>query len=110
MSRKQATSELVKDIFAFAVLLVRLGHEDCVTNKSLFVEMLNEARNEVTGEPSFRTPNGQEFTKQQLNVLIARLPSNVKEEIKEEFSDAMELLNYAFTQRTSAIASDYMTA
>lgn len=78
--------ELVKDIFAFAVILTRFGYSDSVANQSLFVEMLNEA--------GFRTVTGMEFTPQNFHIMIRRLHPRVKSELQEEFADVFERMNF----------------
>ena len=80
------TSELVKDITAFTLLLLRLDFDDIVENKTLLVEVINEA--------GFRTVTGKEFTLQSFNAMICNLSPNTKEEILEEFSDAFVTMNW----------------
>lgn len=80
------TNELLKDIFAFAVLLTRMGFEDCVTQQNLFVEMLNES--------GFRTITGKEFTPQSWIIMIRRTDPKIIAEIKEEFGDALKSISF----------------
>lgn len=90
MSRLQ-NNELIKDIFAYGVLLVRLGFEECISSKTMFIAMVNEV--------GFRTVKGKQFTSQSFMQMVKRLDNKVKVEIQEEFSDAIELLNSHGTQQ-----------
>ncbi len=72
------TNELAQDIAAFASILVKMGHCDCVENQKLFVEMCNEA--------GFRTITGKEFTQMSFRQMFGRLPKHIKEEVKKQFS------------------------
>lgn len=97
-----STTELVKDIFAYALLLIRLGYDKCVTNRTIFIEMLNEAFH-TNGSPAFRTVTGKEFTVQSFHIMISRLPQNVKQDLLEEFGDALQSLTF---QGTSPLAPE----
>ena len=55
MSKLQ-NEELIKDIFAFGLVLSRLGHEHLVESQTLFISALNEY--------GFTTVTGKAFTKQ----------------------------------------------
>ena len=103
MTKITRSTELAKDIFAYAVLLTRFGYEKCVTNQTLFVEMLNEAT-DSEGNPSFRTVSGKRFTKQSLHVMLRRLPAEIIAEIKQEFSETFSLMAH---QGQSILVSDY---
>lgn len=94
--------ELVKDIFAFAVLLVRLERDDILENRKLFVEMLNEST-DSEGNHSFRTTTGKEFTYSQFDMFMKRLPKSLVDEVLDEFSDSIDVLNSAFQRSECAI-------
>lgn len=70
-------SELALDIAAYASLLVKMGHCDCVTNQKLFVEMCNEA--------GFRTITGKEFSQMSFRKMFFRLPKRIKDEVRKIF-------------------------
>lgn len=94
---RKSTIELVKDIFAFAVILVRTGNEEILENKELFAEVLNQST-DMEGNRSFLPPNKKTefFTADSLRLLLTvRLPRKVKQEIIDEFGDAFDELNMA---------------
>lgn len=96
---RTTTIELVKDIFAFAVILVRTGNEEILENKELFAEVLNQST-DTEGNRSFLPPNKKTefFTADSLRLLLTvRLPNKVKLEILEEFGDALDELNMVLT-------------
>lgn len=77
--------ELLKDIFAYALILLRFGYHELLENKNLFVETLN-----ISG---FRTVAGKQFTQQSFTNLVNRVP-DAKEKLYNEFADVIEYLNY----------------
>lgn len=72
------TTELALDIAAFANILAKTGFEDALSNQKLFVEMCNEA--------GFRTVKGLEFTQMSYRQMMARLPQNIKHQIRDTCS------------------------
>lgn len=110
---KPKTIELVKDIFAFAVILMRTGNEDILEDWKLFAEVLNQATDEhgvrsflpPTGKrstvPQNNDPTDKKFTPESLRKLFERLPKNSKRELLAEFEDAIENLNISLGETAS---------
>lgn len=69
--------ELVKDIAAFASILIKLQRDDILMNQTLFIEVLNGF--------GFRTTTGEEFTKMSFRMMIERLRPAQKYAFIEEF-------------------------
>ncbi len=103
---KQKTIELVKDIFAYAVIIMRTGNEEILDNWELFTEMLNQAT-DMKGNRSFLPPSGRTeeniFTPDGLRRLILRLPPNEKKKLLIEFEDAIEGLNVSLGCQVSPL-------
>ena len=71
--------ELVKDIVAFASILIKMECDDILANQSLFREVLNEA--------GFRTTTGKEFSKMSFRNLFSRLSNRERAEVVKEFME-----------------------
>ncbi|WVX87596.1 anti-sigma factor [Vibrio phage EniLVp02] len=82
--RSASSDELAKDIFAFAMLLIRLDCDHILENQMLLAEVLNES--------GFRTVTGKRFTKQSFNMFLHRITPQTKAEIMDEFGDALHLM------------------
>lgn len=76
-SHETNRGELVKDIAAFASILIKFQMDHILSNQTLFIAMLNEV--------GFRTTSGAEFNKMNFRMMIERLKPAQKYAMIEEF-------------------------
>lgn len=89
--KPKPTHEVVKDIFAVASILIKMGREDILEDQLLFIEFLNEL--------GVRTTWGRKFTKMGFRQMMSRLNPESKKRFVQEFNEGFRDLYTTQTMR-----------